>query len=647
MRIFTNYKLLFLIFFAFNLFRVNGQGPRLNTVSYYALNGCTGNTMNRPRIDYFEIDGNNLKSTVFATATNGIELSSDGVNYSQKVSFTISSSSYQKMIIYLKNDSSLKAGTYKGEIKITSSGADSAIVSVVSTLEQSPSLTIGKVYSVIPGATFFSIPYTTDSIRVDHIIVEAAEPNPMPNYYNLWTDGTTLYTSPTSVGIPISKIGNYNFTVYTYSRNGLGFNRLECASKKIPFVLSINYPPSISSDKNLIYENKCAGSAIHYSSFTVTGNYLNEDIKVSTPANIQISLDGVSFSTNLTLVQQSGSVSPTTIYVKPVYPTGSMSVSGMIVLSSGGTADHNISYSSVLKPKPTLSIGQINKITTDNQSFSIPYSFSGSVNKYHINSSNPNPLNGFNNVDSILSPGSVKVALPNTMAGIYNFEMNIYGDSSNGCSSSNVPLTLTILPGKPQITINTDSIRLISCLYQTSNPVSFVVNGTNLSGNLTLAAPYGVVLSTDSINFSGTLILNPNSGSIQSSIFAKLNSSIPVSGSLSLSSKNAITKYVPVSSNCNLPAINTVSPGKIIISPNPIHGKNFNIVMSNFNSGDYVLEVVSVTSNVIYHKAIKLNSGNNSLGINLQKNPLSGIYTLRVIDRYNKKAVVQFIVSNN
>ena len=80
---------------------------------------------------------------------------------------------------------------------------------------------------------------------------------------------------------------------------------------------------------------------------------------------------------------------------------------------------------------------------------------------------------------------------------------------------------------------------------------SFTVNGTNLTGNITVGASSGFEISTDNSSFSSSLDLPQSGGNVTAtSIHARISASAStgaLSGNITLASANATTRLVSLS----------------------------------------------------------------------------------------------------
>jgi hypothetical protein len=120
-------------------------------------------------------------------------------------------------------------------------------------------------------------------------------------------------------------------------------------------------------------------------SFTVSGNYLTNDVVVSAPTNYEISLtSGSAFTSQLTLVPTLGDVSATTIYVRLKAGLGVNPYNGSIDVTSTGATTANITLSGTVDN--TTGVGEMGekiKVGVDGLNINIT-GFTGLVEIFNI-----------------------------------------------------------------------------------------------------------------------------------------------------------------------------------------------------------------------------------------------------------------------
>jgi gliding motility-associated-like protein len=140
------------------------------------------------------------------------------------------------------------------------------------------------------------------------------------------------------------------------------------------------------------------------------------------------------------------------------------------------------------------------------------------------------------------------------------------------------PVTFTITVNPSPAISTSGSLSALATIYGTpSSTTFFSVSGTWLTSALTVTAPIGFELSTDNINFSKTLTINNNSGSINAvRVYVRLSSITAVgtySGNMVISGSNMADINIPIPASHVQPAPLTVKAddkSKFYGSPNPV-----------------------------------------------------------------------------
>jgi hypothetical protein len=112
-------------------------------------------------------------------------------------------------------------------------------------------------------------------------------------------------------------------------------------------IISINFSENVYSEKSVVpiinvnssninSFSTCLGTASQQQTFTVSGSGLSNDISISVPSGYEISLDGTTWSTSLSLaIVGSGDVSTRTINIRIAANASSGSHNGAVTISSG------------------------------------------------------------------------------------------------------------------------------------------------------------------------------------------------------------------------------------------------------------------------------------------------------------------------
>ncbi len=323
-------------------------------------------------------------------------------------------------------------------------------------------------------------------------------------------------------------------------------------------------PAAITTTGTLTAFTTCAGTASASQSFTVSGINVLDSIIVTAPAGYEVSKDNSVYSSTVSLVQVGDSVATTTIYAR-LSASASGTPSGNITVAAAGATTKNVAASGTVNALPTITTGVIAGVSTFATSFSIPYSATtGSPNQYSL-TTGTTAMSGFDPVINTTLPATpISITIPASSVNTYNFNITVK-NTTTGCVSASVPLSLTVLP--PAIT-TTGTLTIFNTCVGTGIPStaqSFTVAGTNLTANITLTPPVGFEVSTSATFASsvGTnaspLVLTQSGGSIgTTTVYARLAGSATgtPSGNIACTSTGATTQNVAASGTVNaLPTI--------------------------------------------------------------------------------------------
>ncbi|MBN1538152.1 MAG: DNRLRE domain-containing protein, partial [Anaerolineales bacterium] len=154
---------------------------------------------------------------------------------------------------------------------------------------------------------------------------------------NLWDAAASVFGSTGSVTIPLNASGvavvqdwidgslnNYGLTMQNYSGGSDGDYWIVASSENStydPPTLNITYniaatEPTITVSGTLSEFTTTPGVASDAQTYTVQGELLSQDISIIAPTGFELSTDGTTYASSLTLTQTGGEVEVTTIYVR-------------------------------------------------------------------------------------------------------------------------------------------------------------------------------------------------------------------------------------------------------------------------------------------------------------------------------------------
>ena len=163
-----------------------------------------------------------------------------------------------------------------------------------------------------------------------------------------------------TVSGPVSVTGlspgvTYYVQVYEYCSPSLIYNTTTATSNPNSFTTPIS--PAILQSGSLTAFSACQNIASSQQSFTVSGQYLTNNIIITAPTGFQVSTTSGSFSgSTVTLTQSGGTVASTIIYVR-MQALASSPTAGSISITSTGATSLSQSVSGTVLPAPTVSAG--------------------------------------------------------------------------------------------------------------------------------------------------------------------------------------------------------------------------------------------------------------------------------------------------
>lgn len=159
---------------------------------------------------------------------------------------------------------------------------------------------------------------------------------------------------------------------------------------------------------------------------------------------------------------------------------------------------------------------------------------------------------------------------------------NIIG--SNNCSPT--AFKITVNPSANVIASGT--LSALSTTYGSNSPTTFFkLSGAWLKSSLTIAAPAGFEISTDSTTFSNTLTINQNAGNASATIYVRLSSKANVdkyNGNITISGNAVADINVPIPESVVKPALLTIKADdktKFFGAINPVLTATFSGFVNN------------------------------------------------------------------
>ncbi|MDZ7822016.1 MAG: hypothetical protein U5N26_09505 [Candidatus Marinimicrobia bacterium] len=274
-------------------------------------------------------------------------------------------------------------------------------------------------------------------------------------------------------------------------------------------------------------------------SFTVSGQYLTDDITLTPPASYEISVtSGSGFASSLTLTPSGGTVSSTTIYVRLRSGLSEGSYNGEdITISTAGTSDQTVTCSGdvIEYPSPSMTVSQVslsgfNYITGSGPSSEQTFTVGGQALTSNISLLAPDNYeisatsgSGFGSSFTLTKSGgtvnstTIYVRLRSGLsAGSYDGEDITI--STDGASDKTVTCSGVVENPNPSMTVGPTTLAGFTTDPDTPSPEqSFTVSGEELTSDISLSAPSSYEISITSGSGFGpslTLTQSGNTGKL-------------------------------------------------------------------------------------------------------------------------------------
>ncbi|HTI58538.1 beta-propeller fold lactonase family protein [Mucilaginibacter sp.] len=274
----------------------------------------------------FNVSGAGMTAGILVTPPPGFEVSTDRINFSPTATVG-AAGTIAPTTVYIRLSQTTNAGSYSGNIVLSSNGATSVNVATANSTVNPALLTItannvdkpfGTALTGGPGSTAFS-PFglqnneTIGSVTITYGAGAAA------------TDPRGFYPGAVTASNATGGIFNPANYIISYVRGGI--------TVIVPSAITATGTPS---GLNTIY-----GTPSSPGSFSLSGSNLNSAITVTPPTGFEVSNNNINFSSTIT-VGGSGNVPNTTIYLRLAATTPVGTYSGNIVMSSDGVPDVDV-----------------------------------------------------------------------------------------------------------------------------------------------------------------------------------------------------------------------------------------------------------------------------------------------------------------
>jgi hypothetical protein len=342
-----------------------------------------------------------------------------------------------------------------------------------------------------------------------------------------------------------------------------------------PFTVTAGALPTLgvnpSSLSSLTANEGSPGSAAVYA---LSGSNLTNQITITAPGNFEVSKDGVSFTNTQILDPEITGAVGAQLYVRIKGNAAAGDVSGAVSHASGSaTASLNVA-GNVVSSAPNLSLSTTNitglSALQNSPGTSVSYAVSGAnLNSnitvaasagFQVSADNISFASSVNLSPSsgTLSNATVYIRLaasgtPGTVTGTVTH-------SGGGISTDKILyVSGNVASTAPALTLSTNSISGFTAVQ--NNPggsKSYTVSGTFLTSAVSIGAPNGFEIGTNTTTFTNSLVLVPLSGTLPSTtIYARLAASTTTgsrSGSITNTSGGVAPQEVNITGNVNPPS---------------------------------------------------------------------------------------------
>jgi hypothetical protein len=539
----------------------------------------------------FSVSGGDLLADIIITPNTpllGIEISTDGITFSDTLILPQSGGIVNPTTIYVRISSTALAGLISGTLDMTSSGAGPVSIPVSGTVGTGSPLisTIGSLSSFITtqGTASTAQSFTAGGSDLSNDITITP-----PTGIELSSDGGATYGNSvilTQSGGTVNPIDIYvriSTTALTGPISGnIDLNSTSASTVSVPVSGTVNSAttPLISPSGSLTPFNTTQGTVSGMQVFTVSGTDLIDDITVTPPAGMEVSPDGSTFSPSMVITQSAGSVSGAPVFIRISNTAVAGTINGTVDLTSSGAVTATVSVNGTVDPLiPTVNTnGTLSPFSTT-QGTPSPYQTFDVVG---INLTNDLTINSPGDIEmsidfgttysstvvltpsgGTVGPKSVYVRVAATaLTGAIGGNIDA---TSPGATLQSVPYSGNVNPGSSPVISPSGSLSPFTTNEGIASlPQTFDVSGTGLTNDITITAPADIELSSDGgSTYSPSLVLTQSGGFVNittiSVRIAATALSGTINGNIDMNSTGATTASVSVFGTVN-PAIVTSPP---------------------------------------------------------------------------------------
>jgi hypothetical protein len=306
------------------------------------------------------------------------------------------------------------------------------------------------------------------------------------------------------------------------------------ASKTLSVNATVTAMPRINVVGSLVPFSAISGTASAEQTLQLSGANLTGHVTIAVPTRFEVSPgSGQPFASSLTINPVSGSVVNQSIFVRlAAAPVGNYA--GDLGFSTSGASEIKVAVSGTVVPAPTVN-GSANFTTFSSIQGSASASQSFSVSGANLTS----PV-------TVTAPTGYEVSLDNSLFGstqtinpqngtvAVQVHLRIAATtgvgspsgtvriSSTGAAERSLPVNGKVVP-PPLLTLSGTLSELTTRLGTASTGRTFSVSGSDLTGNVTVAAPAGFEVTGQRKAYARTIVLTPSQGRLDVPVTVRIS----------------------------------------------------------------------------------------------------------------------------
>lgn len=263
--------------------------------------------------------------------------------------------------------------------------------------------------------------------------------------------------------------------------------------------------------------------------FAVSGTGLSSEVKINAPAGFEVSLGASNgYVSVLTLTPINSGIGNTVVFVRSAATASQGVVSGLIIVSTSGSADVEISVRGIIRPVPTVDPVADQLISNNTQTS--PVTFSGTGNEFAWFNDTPSiglPASGTGNINTFTAanPGSgpitATITATPTLSG-YAYVTN-YSDNTVSVVSiarqevvatipvQKYPLAVSVSPDGSRAYVANNAVGTVSVIKTSTNAVISTITIGETLFSIAVSADGGQIYVGGNASF---FCVDPSTGAI-------------------------------------------------------------------------------------------------------------------------------------